>query len=487
MHTVYDIDITPKPADSDSNSALANISPAVEYGNSITRTREPSKSVSSSCFKSPNFHKILYPIRNSEDGSRLWSGLDPLVMVERLAKMAIDASSRAHESDSFLRYLAGEEDVANDGGAVGQKRKRDPDEYYDDDLDGCELVAANVLDAGGGSNSDTKTAAAFHPWKILDDWCRVYRCKITDKRSLLHLNHLVSIIKRFEDLVSQQKNDWVAASYGRAQLIFMFNVASLTPDGSVYAVIDSAVKQVNALMEMIQQSDTHLPRVKFADTVECSDGLQRAMAKPNPTVMNGIILSHTPLREKAKKQLFNSYLVGYVCQRKNWINPYLDAVTLKQMANYFIGIGCVPGVEGRATEAEAAAKISTWLLNFRTRQWRPALESSFDLKRPAMLLIEDSLRVFKGDALRPLVGWDSETLFADRGDYSKPVAIWDIKDGFKSDADNSVGMHRRTNGAVLSEVDTNAKSDSNLFPEAQSALTATLDEFGMLEDSLGSG
>jgi hypothetical protein len=213
------------------------------------------------------------------------------------------------------------------------------------------------------------------------------------------------------------------------------------------------------------------PRVQFTEFVSCNDGSKQIMAKPNPTrIMDGIVFSQAPLSEKAQRQVFTAYLTEWLCQSRNWMNPYPDEIVLKQMAQHFIHIGCIPGIQGVATEAVAISKISTWFFNTRTRQWRPALEQAFDGKRPAMLLMEDSLRVFKGDLLRPVIGWDGDVLFAECGDYSKPIVTW--KKGSK------LGCSTSSNAEVLAHDD----NMSDLFPQSQVDLSSTLDGFGLLED-----
>merc|ERR1711982_64354 len=45
----------------------------------------------------------------------------------------------------------------------------------------------------------------------------------------------------------------------------------------------------------------------------------------------------------------------------------------------------------------AIEKLTNFLINTRTRKWRPAVEKAFDLRRPASMLLEDALAIFDGD------------------------------------------------------------------------------------------
>ena len=71
-------------------------------------------------------------------------------------------------------------------------------------------------------------------------------------------------------------------------------------------------------------------------------------------------------------------------------------------------------------------KIQTWLVNNRTRRWRPTLELAFNAKRPAILLFEDSIRLFNNEKRRPIKNWDGD-MFASDPKYSIPLKEWKKK------------------------------------------------------------
>jgi hypothetical protein len=73
--------------------------------------------------------------------------------------------------------------------------------------------------------------------------------------------------------------------------------------------------------------------------------------------------------------------------RENWINPYPDDIILNEMAAH---CGTTPTV------------VSNWLINARTRKWRPAIAKAMELNRPAKHLLEDSLCFFDGRPSRAL-------------------------------------------------------------------------------------
>ena len=85
------------------------------------------------------------------------------------------------------------------------------------------------------------------------------------------------------------------------------------------------------------------------------------------------------------KQNFTNYMTNWL--RDNWTNPYPDDQNLSDMAAH-----CGTTVQ----------VIGNWLINARTRKWRPAIVKATALGRPADLLLEDSIRIFDGKPVRDL-------------------------------------------------------------------------------------
>jgi hypothetical protein len=46
--------------------------------------------------------------------------------------------------------------------------------------------------------------------------------------------------------------------------------------------------------------------------------------------------------------------------------------------------------------------VSNWLINARTRKWRPSIIKAYEMERPADLLLEDSINIFCGKSVRKL-------------------------------------------------------------------------------------
>ena len=84
-----------------------------------------------------------------------------------------------------------------------------------------------------------------------------------------------------------------------------------------------------------------------------------------------------------KKSDLTRYLTQWL--RDNWTNPYPDEPTLQEMAEE---CGSHPTVVGN------------WLINARTRKWRPAIVKAYNLNRSADLLLEDSINIYSGLPVR---------------------------------------------------------------------------------------
>jgi hypothetical protein len=103
-----------------------------------------------------------------------------------------------------------------------------------------------------------------------------------------------------------------------------------------------------------------------------------------PRAANGNVRSSLAAPNKA---LFHNHMNNWL--RANWINPYPDEAVSHQLA-YETG--------------ETLHVVNTWLVNARSRRWRPAVLKAFELNRPSELLWEDSIALFEGKPLRSMEG-----------------------------------------------------------------------------------
>jgi Homeobox KN domain len=114
--------------------------------------------------------------------------------------------------------------------------------------------------------------------------------------------------------------------------------------------------------------------------------VQMARSEATPSSKNSEV-SSSSLEASActfeKKDFFVDFMTTWL--RENWTNPYPDDDGLLEMA---------------ATLNSTPAVVGNWLINARTRKWRPSLVKAFEMERPPELLLEDSLNLFDGKPLR---------------------------------------------------------------------------------------
>jgi Homeobox KN domain len=105
-----------------------------------------------------------------------------------------------------------------------------------------------------------------------------------------------------------------------------------------------------------------------------SSNVSPKSSSSNGSSGSGIVL----VASNGKKDL-SSYMTNWL--REHWTNPYPDDDGLEQMAS-----------DCETTQTV----VSNWLINARTRKWRPAIVKACDMRRPAHLLRKDSMAIFAG-------------------------------------------------------------------------------------------
>jgi hypothetical protein len=144
----------------------------------------------------------------------------------------------------------------------------------------------------------------------------------------------------------------------------------------------NALKHIKSLMEMAENLQQQHAVEDQARTLEhltrYGAGSQQENLMPDHT--------HSTVAKKTynKKDFtctMNQWLVD------NWTNPYPDDEGISALADRN---GTTPTI------------VSNWLINARTRKWRPAIVKAYETGRPADMLKEDSIRIFQRKPLRKL-------------------------------------------------------------------------------------
>ncbi len=129
----------------------------------------------------------------------------------------------------------------------------------------------------------------------------------------------------------------------------------------------SAIQQMQALIEMASKKNNEsdvVPR-NFHDS-----GDEETQSEDNSSVV-GIS------RGEYSKRDFTDYMNNWL--KENWTNPYPDDEGLATIA---------------AINGTSPTTVSNWLINARTRKWRPAIVKAYESGAQADNLREDSMKSF---------------------------------------------------------------------------------------------
>ena len=113
---------------------------------------------------------------------------------------------------------------------------------------------------------------------------------------------------------------------------------------------------------------------------------KRSFSDPDAT-HSSVICCNSNKREKRSfsRKEFAHHMSNWL--KENWTNPYPDDDEVDNIAE------------------ETGMKIDevvNWLINARTRRWRPSIEKACDLLRPAAVLKEDSINIYEGKPVRQI-------------------------------------------------------------------------------------
>eukprot|EP00977_Amphora_coffeiformis_P002080 scaffold394_cov166-Amphora_coffeaeformis.AAC.12 len=197
-----------------------------------------------------------------------------------------------------------------------------------------------------------------------------------DPRSSPYVRQITSLVVQIDLLTDQVQSDALIEDYplahDRFERIF-FNIIETN--------YESKEEKRLALTKLYEDTIA-----KFQDIIDAVltgkklHGVDFGSLKAPPTPPTVSFDTHSD----GKKDL-SKFMTAWL--RDNWTNPYPDDEGLAEMAHE---CGTTPPI------------VSNWLINARTRKWRPAIVKAVELNRPADMLLEDSLCIFDGRKVAPL-------------------------------------------------------------------------------------
>lgn len=426
-------------------------------------------------------HKILYPMRasitsNSSSSDAIkWRGLEPLAMVQHIAELALAFSDNIDCSDGVDAFREGRSFLCKfvDGGvSTSDGTSNHPSTNLSDGEETC----SNAID----DFRDLNVLKKFTPWnpksilenlQITEEWPNELDnndfASKGEKISEL-ISQLDSLVSDFEDL---GVNEDMVPSYNRVKMLLNTSVhrwegrtnAPKVTGKEAEDAVKQALDQVRTLMDLAKckELDKKLKRnadddSKPASLSNISSNVPRLVATTNdqaresvnhpdqeklhvspiPANVDWESMMYNGMPPKPLNQAFNEQMILWL--RCNWANPFPDTEMLHHLVSHLITIGCMtlpkekakPLMNGRSEDYHddmvklAIEKVTNWLVNARTRKWRPSIQEAFDLKRPTFMLLEDSIRIFDGKAPRTIPGWDGDSFYSEFTDFSEPLHTW---------------------------------------------------------------
>lgn len=307
--------------------------------------------------------KIVYPLPSDElppstdslasSHATTWFGLTPLEMIQKIASMTINSPAYCLDTQG-TQFQCGRvliqsfvTDVPQQDMEVhaGQKRKRDgTDDSIEWDVEVDSLT--RVLESVDIRSSDY----TFNRWTL----------PVGQSNSA----RLYILVRELERLVELSNIEWCLPSYNRVQRAFQLNIARASgdPERSLIAVNDASC-QVQALVDLVSSYPSK-------------------PILPSPTKSADLSSKAIAGDMKARTAKFQNHMTVWIVN--NWQNPFPDDDMFEYLANFMINNQSVPLSSKDATRLDSGEslfiitteKIVNWLVNFRTRRWRPVRDSA---------------------------------------------------------------------------------------------------------------
>jgi len=335
-------------------------------------------------------NRILFPFDDDElpnddkKGSTKWVGLDPLEMASRLALLAetkaakstlierrslpplrIDTTFLSMENPELPPVPAAMRNMAIEEYDSTERTYFDSPEHQKAKKLSREKRERTVSSVYPVANS----AHQMSPWDPSylmkhnqDPFTSRYAvCQITKLAREFESSHLceefIPSYQRVKERLFEESNFISKSSKKHVEKVESFS-----------KLYSSVIQQMQALIEMAKRmkSEGRVASKFFHDEV----GTNEKKSQVDIT---------TSTVEYSKRD-FTEYMNNWL--KENWTNPYPDDEGLAEIA---------------AINGTSPTTVSNWLINARTRKWRPAIVKAYEAGRPADMLKDDSMNIFDGN------------------------------------------------------------------------------------------
>ena len=328
--------------------------------------------------------KILFPLPSDEKGNNvLWQCLSPMEFVEKVAYLAngdigVDDSLPKENSGrkpkidtNFLADLTQPipqpiQRIMNDNNLLtssllsSSKRKRDGNDANSSNSNKLVLPSSLLWDTnfiaqndGTFEGNEVSLQLAQIAWQLQRDMqlSLIYTICFASYARLR-----VDFENEFHGIIEASKSGKLPPNEERIELDILYQ--------DVLRKIDSVVKMVREITS------------NSLDDIMDIDSGNIPLHSEKKKVRNGTV------NKKKLAEYMNDWL------KANFTNPYPDDQTLNEIAGV---LGAEPAIVGN------------WLINARTRRWRPAIVKAFSFERPSRMLLDDAISIFDGIPVKSIL------------------------------------------------------------------------------------
>lgn len=343
--------------------------------------------------------QILFPTNHTSSSTHTgpkWISMDPLKFAEYMAQMA------GPQPCSNLSKRRGASSLKISTSSLAEKSPPVPEcprnavigavpchivSKLDEDLSGSKFTGTEMPPLIKKRASHGMFPALVPSDEDVDDTLTSFRPSFllphnpNEQTAKLAVNELTVLSQKFE---SMPKYNECLSSYKRfrdglyesSKTIYNNHHPMAEKNLEFSQMYSAYIQHMKALIAMAQKfQDEERPKQDVVpENVENidSDGSESYGTRPI-------------FRRVYSKKSFTGFMTQWLVE--NWTNPYPDDEGLAELAEL---------------NGTTHTIVSNWLINARTRKWRPAIVKAFDAGRPSDMLQEDSICVFKGKPLRKL-------------------------------------------------------------------------------------
>lgn len=197
-------------------------------------------------------------------------------------------------------------------------------------------------------------------------------------QQFLRLDRELKALEHFEDCIP---------SYERVQsnLLESSKAISKSDDSRhekskrFYDLYSSVIQQLLALIDMVKETDKeNRSRKGFSTATSAKAPKKLAKKKKNAVKVEPSATTTTAKPVVFTKEGFTEYMNQWL--KDNWVNPYPDEEVLNEIA---------------IANGTSSSIVNNWLINARTRKWRPAISKAYKNGGTSDALLKESIGIFE--------------------------------------------------------------------------------------------